>query len=314
MHDTSPHIVALAGGVGGARMAAGLTQVWPGERLTVAVNIGDDFDHLGLRICPDLDTVVYTLAGVGDAARGWGLAGETYAAFEAMKRLGGPDWFLLGDKDLATHILRTDALRRGQSLTDFTAAMAASLGVGARILPVSDAPVATLLHTDEGLLAFQDYFVGRQAAPKVRSVVFEGAQNAQPSPQLLRALASGALQGVVICPSNPFVSVAPILAIPGVRAAIENSRGPKIAISPIIGGQAIKGPAAKMMDELGLERSAVGVAEYYRGLVDIFVLHETDADLCSRVSALGMKPLVADTILSSDAARAALARTIEAAL
>lgn len=314
MHEAGPQIVALAGGVGGARMAAGLTRVWPGRRLTVVVNIGDDFDHLGLRICPDLDTVVYTLAGVGDAARGWGLAGETLAAFEAMKRLGGPDWFILGDQDLATHILRTHALRSGETLSRFTQGMAERLGVEARVTPVSDSPVATLLETDEGLLAFQDYFVGRQAAPKVRAVRFQGADQACARPELFDALTSGDLQGVVICPSNPFVSVDPILAVPGVRDAIRACPAPKIAVSPIIGGQALKGPAAKMMDELGLRRSAVGVAEYYSGLADMLVIHHTDAALSDEISALGIRPIVADTILSTEAARTGLARTIQGVL
>jgi LPPG:FO 2-phospho-L-lactate transferase len=291
------NILALAGGVGGAKLALGLAGVLPPGSLTVAVNTADDFEHLGLSICPDLDTVMYTLAGVANPETGWGRRDESWTVMDALGQLGGETWFRLGDKDFATHIERTRRLRAGESLSSVTADLAARLGIKPALVPMSDDPVRTMVTTDEGELAFQDWFVRRRCEPKVRSVRFIGAATAKPHPALLRF---GGLRGIVICPSNPFVSVAPILAVPGVRPALDEAAVPRVAVTPIVGGQAIKGPAAKMLAELGHDVSALGVARYYKGLVDGFVLDAQDASLAAKIEILGMQVRIADTMMRND--------------
>ncbi|HLF88511.1 MAG TPA: 2-phospho-L-lactate transferase, partial [Anaerolineales bacterium] len=252
-------VVALAGGVGGAKLADGLAQILPPKNLTVIVNTGDDFEHFGLKICPDLDTVCYTLAGMANPVTGWGLAGETWNALEAIGTLGGSGWFRLGDRDLGTHLERTRRLRSGQSLSQITRDFCRAWGVQPVVLPMSDDPVPTIVQTDEGELAFQEYFVRRQCHPRVRGFHFEGVQHARAAPGMLEVIEGADL--IVICPSNPWVSVDPILAIPGVREALTPSPSPStrggriVAVSPIIAGQAVKGPAAKMYAELGVEPS-----------------------------------------------------------
>lgn len=306
--STQPRVVALAGGVGGAKLAHGLALCLPPEQLSVVVNTGDDFEHLGLHVAPDLDTVMYTLAGLANSATGWGLAGETWNCLGAIRRLGGPDWFALGDHDLATHLVRTQRLGEGQSLTALTSALAQALGVRPQLLPMSDAPVRTLVATDEGELAFQDYFVARQCRPRVSGFRFAGLEAAQPTPEVMAAL--GAANVVVLCPSNPFVSLAPILDLPGVRAALLACRrrgGAVVAVTPIVAGQALKGPAAKMLAELGLEVSAVAVARAYAGLLTGFVLDAADGQLEPAIRALGTQVLVTDTIMRSEADRQRLA-------
>lgn len=272
-------VLALAGGVGGARMAAGLARMLPAGALTVAVNVGDDFDHLGLHIAPDLDTVTYTLGGINNPAQGWGVAGETTAFMGALKRLGGPDWFLLGDQDMATHVLRTLRLRAGESLSAITADFARRLGITAQIVPMSDDPVRSIVETDEGTLPFQDYFVRRQCAPRFQGIRFDGLDRARPSAGLVAALNDRDLSAIIICPSNPILSIWPILGLAGVHAALGAAAVPVIAVSPLIGAKAVKGPAAKIFAELCLEPTPAGLLSCYDGLVDGVVIDRADAHL-----------------------------------
>ena len=303
---TDRQIIALAGGVGGAKLALGLARTLPADRLTVAVNTADDFEHWGLYICPDLDTVTYTLAGVANPETGWGLRDETWNVLEAMAKVGGETWFRLGDKDLAKHLERTRRLKAGESLSTIMIDLARRLGTDTRIVPMSDQPVRTLVATPGGELAFQDWFVRLRCEPVVRSVRFAGVERAMPHPALADL---GAAAGVIVCPSNPFVSVAPILALPGVRDALKGARCPRVAVTPIVGGQAIKGPAAKMLAELGHDVSALGVARFYRGLIDGFVLDAQDAGLLPQIEALGMRVRVADTMMRDDGDKKRLAAT-----
>lgn len=299
-------VVVLAGGVGGARMAHGFAQVLPPEDLTVIVNTGDDFEWHGLLVCPDLDTVMYTLAGIANPETGWGIAGDTWAALEMLGRYGGETWFRVGDRDLATHVYRTFLWRQGMRLSEITARLCRALGVGVAVWPMSDDPVRTMVETDEGLLPFQEYFVRRQCAPRVRGFRWEGLERAWPAPEARQALAGADL--VVIAPSNPYVSIGPILALPGVEALL---RGRKVvAVSPILGGRALKGPAAKMMAELGEAPSALGVAQRYRAFLQGFVLDRADAGLAPLVAAIGIRPYVTDTVILDPPARARLAEEI----
>ncbi len=270
-------IIALAGGVGGARFANGLARILPPGKLAVVVNTGDDFLHLGLHVSPDPDTVMYTLAGLSDAERGWGLAGETFACIEAVKRLGGEGWFALGDRDLATHLERTCRLAAGEKLSAITADFAQKLGIIQAILPMSDDRVQTKLRTSEGLLAFQDYFVRRRCEPAVSEVIYDGAATAAPSPEFAVLMRAKKVRGIVICPSNPFLSIEPILAIAGVRDWLRNRVVPCVAVSPLIGGKAVKGPAAKMLMELGLQATPQAIATQYAGLIDGLVIDHADA-------------------------------------
>jgi LPPG:FO 2-phospho-L-lactate transferase len=305
-------IVALAGGVGAARFLDGLARVVPQRELFIIGNTGDDTEQHGLHISPDLDTVVYTLAGLDNKQHGWGLEGDTFHCLAALKRLGAETWFQLGDSDLATNIFRTARLRAGQPLSAVTRAIAAALGVRATIVPMSDQPVRTLIQTRGTRLDFQTYFVRRRARPAVLGVRFEGAAQATPAPGVLNAIRQA--EGIVFCPSNPIISIDPILAVPGVRRALERRRSRAVAISPIVGGRALKGPAARMMRSLGMNVSALGVAEYYRGLVDVFVLDQLDEKLAAGVQALGMRAVVTNTIMSDLAEKKALARVVVKAL
>jgi LPPG:FO 2-phospho-L-lactate transferase len=300
-------IVALAGGVGGARLAVGLAAVLSPERLTIVVNTGDDFEHLGFRISPDLDTVMYTLAGLNNRELGWGRADESWRFMETLEALGGETWFRLGDRDLAVHVARTQALLRGESLSQVTRTLAGRLGVRHPIVPMSDEPVRTIVATDEGELAFQDYFVRRRCAPAVRSFRYAGAETAAPAPAL-RALFDTPPEAVVVCPSNPFVSLAPMLAVAGVRAWLEQRRFPVVAVSPIVGGDAVKGPAAKMMRELGLPVSASAVAAHYGALVDGWIVDARDAAEADVIEAAGSVVRVTDTMMTDGARSAALAQ------
>ena len=271
------HVVALCGGVGGAKLAQGLGAALPPEELSLIVNTGDDFRHLGLSISPDLDSVIYALAGLSDPVRGWGRRDETWTFMEALKGLSGESWFQLGDGDLAMHVERTWRLAQGATLSEVTAHLCRALGIAIRVLPMSDDPVRTRVLTTEGWLDFQEYFVHRQCRPAVREFAFAGAETARAQPDALAALERRDLRAIVICPSNPFVSVEPILAVPGIRAAIQQSPAPVVAVTPIIGGKAIKGPAAKMMAELGLGVSGEAVARRYAGIIDGFVVDHTDS-------------------------------------
>jgi LPPG:FO 2-phospho-L-lactate transferase len=293
-------ILALAGGVGGARLAQGLAQVLGADELAVSVNVGDDFEHLGLSISPDLDTVMYTLADLHNREAGWGRAGETWHFMETLAQLGGETWFRLGDRDLAVHVERTRRLQAGEALSAVTADFCTRLGVRHRILPVTDSPLRTIVQTDEGDLGFQDYFVRRRCEPRVRGFRFDGADAALPSWPLAGLIEAGAIKGVVICPSNPWLSVAPILAIASLRAFLESKRVPVVAVSPIVAGNAVKGPAAKVMRELGVETSALGVARHYGGLVDGWVIDSQDADLEPAIRSGGCAVAALDTLMTTD--------------
>jgi LPPG:FO 2-phospho-L-lactate transferase len=271
-------VVALCGGIGGAKLALGLSHIVDPERLSIIVNTGDDFEHLGLNISPDLDTVVYTLSDLADRARGWGRADETWHFMEALRELGGPGWFQLGDRDLAMNVERTRALRSGVTLSSFVARAARALGIRARILPMTDDPVQTVVETEDGRLGFQQYFVERRCAPVVRALHFAGADLAAPAPGVLEALSAPSLRAVVICPSNPYLSIDPILAVAGIRAGVMNAAAPVVAISPIIGGDAIKGPTVKIMSELGIAPTTASIAAHYHDLLDGLVIDDADAD------------------------------------
>ncbi len=303
--------VALSGGVGGAKLALGLSDVLadPG-RLTVVANTGDDFEHLGLRVCPDLDTLTYTLAGIANEETGWGRAGESGAFMAALGALGGETWFFLGDRDLALHVERTRRLRAGESLSAVTSALCARLGVPARIVPMSDDPVPTVVETEEGPLAFQHYFVRERCRPRVTGFSHEGAERARPCAAFLDALATPDLGAVVVCPSNPYISIDPILALPGVRAALAACRAPVIAVSPVVGGRAVKGPTAKMMAELGTAPGAAAIARHYAGLIDGLVLDEADRAEAAAIAACGVAVEVTNTIMSARADKQALARAV----
>ena len=298
----------MAGGVGGAKLCLGLARTLAPSDLQIIVNTGDDEDFYGLRVSPDLDTVTYTLAGIANPETGWGIKGETFAALGALRRLGLDAWFGLGDQDFATHILRTRMLHEGATLSEVADRVRRALGVEHPIAPMSDDRVRTMIIADGGELAFQTYFVKMRCEPVACGLRFDGAESARMSPAFRAALDEAG--AIVICPSNPYLSVAPMLAVPGVRAAIERFAGPRIAVSPIVGGEAIRGPAAKLLAELGEDASCVGVARRYAGLCDIFVIDEVDAHLADGVRTLGMEPLVARTVMRSDADKIRLAREV----
>lgn len=306
-HNGGPaRVLALSGGIGGAKLALGLDRVLAPGALAVLVNTGDDFRHLGLHVSPDIDTVLYTLSGLSDRERGWGRADESWVFMEALEALGGETWFQLGDRDLATHVERTRRLAAGDPLSAITADFAASWGVSARILPMSDDPVRTVLDTADGTLAFQDFFVRRRAEPQIRAIRYEGADTAAPLPAAVSLIADPGLDAIVLCPSNPYLSVDPMLAMPGLRAALTAAPAPVIAVSPIVGGRAVKGPTAKIMAELGRDVSVATIAEHYAGLIDVLVIDEADA---GAAATLPCEARVAPTVMESLADREALART-----
>lgn len=305
-------IVALAGGVGGARMLDGFAALGLDDRLTAIVNTADDFELWGLYISPDIDTVLYTLSGLANVEQGWGIAGDTRVTLDAIARLGKDPWFQIGDQDFATHILRTQRLKEGRSLADVTAGFASALGIRAHIAPMSNEPVRTHIRTDAGWLDFQQYFVGRRHADDVLDVRFDGVEGAQPSGAVLPSISEADL--ILICPSNPVVSIDPILGVAGIREAIVASPAPVVCVSPIVGGKAIKGPAANMLARAGVEVSAAGVAAYYGGLVDVMVIDQQDAHLESIIREGGHDVIVLQTIMGDRDDRARLAREILAAL
>lgn len=301
-------VLALAGGVGGAKLALGLARILPPERLVIVVNTGDDDEFHGLHVSPDVDTMTYTLSGLYNPATGWGIDGDTFETLDMLKRLGAEAWFNLGSRDFAMHIRRTELLRKGATLSEATAQLTGILGIRHPIVPMSDQPVRTVLDTDAGTLAMQEYFVRYRAEPAVRAIRYEGAEDAAPSPAFAAALRDAT--AIVICPSNPFLSVAPILAVPGVRGAIEERDAPRVAVSPIVGGDAVRGPAGKIMAELGATVSAVGVAREYRGICDVLTLDTQDAELADDVRAEGIEPAVMPTIMQTDDDKIALARRV----
>jgi LPPG:FO 2-phospho-L-lactate transferase len=305
-------ILTLAGGVGAARFLEGLTRVVPAAEVYVVGNTGDDTEIYGLHISPDLDTVVYTLAGLANPVQGWGIHNDTFESLAALGRLGEEAWFQLGDRDLATHIFRTNQLRSGAALSAVTAHMAKKLGVRSSVVPMTDDPVRTIVQTSRGNLAFQTYFVKRRAKDRVLGVIFDGAPESRPAPGVLQAIRGAG--GIVFCPSNPLISVGPILAVPGIRNAIARRKCPSAAISPIVGGRAIKGPAAQMMKTMAMEVSALGVARIYEGLVDVLVIDQVDAGLAPAIEKLGMRTVVTNTIMTGIREKKALARTVVKAL
>jgi LPPG:FO 2-phospho-L-lactate transferase len=305
-------ILTLAGGVGAARFLDGLTRVVPPGEVYVIGNTGDDTEIYGLHISPDLDTVVYTLAGLANPVEAWGIHNDTFQSLGALGKLGEEVWFQLGDRDLATHIFRTSQLRSGTRLSAVTAQIAKKLGVRSSIVPMSDDPVRTIVQTSRGKLAFQTYFVRRRAKDRVLGVTFEGAPESRPAPGILKAIRGA--DGIIFCPSNPLISVGPILAVPGIRKAIAGRKCPSAAISPIVGGRAIKGPAAQMMKTMGMEVSALGVARIYQGLVDVLVIDKVDASLAPAIERLGVRTVVTNTIMTGTREKKALARTVVKAL
>lgn len=308
MSHKSKNIVALAGGVGGAKLAYGLARIVAADQLTIVVNTGDDFEHLGLHISPDLDTVMYTLAGVANPVTGWGVKDESWHMMSALARYGGPIWFQLGDRDLATHLLRSKWLREGYPYNWVTKELCRRLGVRCTVLPMSEQPVRTMIQTETEELAFQEYFVKQRCEPVVKSIRFAGVDEARPSREVTNAIRKA--DAIIFCPSNPLVSIGPILAVPSLQRIIAAAQVPKIAVSPIIKGEALKGPAAKMMSELGLEVSARGVAGQLKDVLTGFVIDQLDAAHQAAISAMGLRTLVTATIMNNDQARVRLAQEV----
>jgi LPPG:FO 2-phospho-L-lactate transferase len=300
-------VLALSGGVGGAKLALGLARVLPPGALTVVANTGDDFEHLGLHVAPDLDTVTYALAGLDNPQTGWGRRDETWSFMAALAELGGETWFRLGDRDLAIHVERTRRLKAGETLSEITADLTRRLGIASRILPMTNDAVRTRVQTREGVLDFQRYFVGLQCAPEVSGFVFDGAAQAVPQPDVVAALRDPDLRAVIICPSNPFISIDPILALPGLRAALAATAAPVIAVSPIIAGRAVKGPTAKMMTELGLTVDPLTVAAHYRGIIDGYMMDDADSHMAAM---LDLPVETTRTLMQSLDEREALARAV----
>lgn len=303
-------VLALSGGVGGAKLCRGLAASLSVEQLTILANTGDDFDYWDLRICPDLDSVMYALADLNDEERGWGLRDETWRTLIAMRRLGGDEWFQIGDQDLATHVLRTQLLRAGQSLSAVTKQISNGLGIRHSLLPMSEQPVGTKVNTDQGWLDFQQYFVRDKCQPEVRELYFEGADTAVLNPQVRQLLEDEDIAAIVVCPSNPFVSIDPILSLADCRDLLMQSSAPLIAVSPIIAGRAVKGPAAKMMRELNMPATALAVAEYYGDLLDGYVLDEADVEYADAIAAMGIKVCVAPTLMTTLDSKIALAESV----
>jgi LPPG:FO 2-phospho-L-lactate transferase len=301
-------IVVLAGGVGAARFLQGLVQVVPQQRITVIGNTGDDRDFYGLHVSPDLDIVTYTLAGVVNETQGWGIRNDTYNTMSQLTFLGGEDWFMLGDRDLATHIHRTKQLNEGRTLSEVTDDIRKRFGLEIQLMPMSDDPLTTHILTPVGLLHFQEYMVKRRCEDEVLDVVFMGADQARPTPGIIDAIKQA--EAILLAPSNPIVSIGAILAVPGIHDALHEASGMVVAVSPIVGGAPIKGPADKLMSGLGMEVSAVGVARRYRDFLDVMVIDEQDADLLPRIEDLGIPAIATNTIMRDNESKAALARTV----
>ncbi len=300
-------VVALSGGIGGAKLALGLSRVLPPEDLLVVANTGDDFEHLGLSVSPDIDTLMYVLAGLDNPVTGWGRRDETWSFMDSIGALGGETWFRLGDRDLATHVERTRRLHAGETLSAITQDFCRRLGIGPRVLPMTDDRVRTMLRSEAGWVEFQDYFVHQQCRPVVHEIAFDGAAAALPQRDFMAALQSGRVRAVVVCPSNPFISIEPILAVPGVRAAIKACGAPVVAVSPIIGGRAVKGPTAKIMTELGIPVNTTAVAQRYGDLLDGYVIDEADA---AEAAGFGAGVTLAPTLMNTLEDREALARVV----
>lgn len=301
--------LALSGGIGGAKLVLGLSKILAPEQLSIVANTGDDFEHLGFKISPDLDTVMYTLANLNNQVQGWGLAGESWNFLAALKNLGGETWFQLGDRDLATHLTRTRLLAEGKTLTEATQYLCEKLAVAPTIFPMTNSAVPTLVQVaPEGLLAFQHYFVRERCEPVVSGFQFQNIEQAQPSPLFSQALTNPDLAAIIICPSNPFISIDPILSIPGIRQALRDTPVPVLAISPIVGDAAIKGPTAKMMKELGMPITAYAVAQHYHDILQGFVLDRQDESQTKEIQSLNVATLVTETLMNTLEDRIQLAR------
>jgi LPPG:FO 2-phospho-L-lactate transferase len=303
-------VVALSGGIGGAKLATGLAQSGNAVNLAIIANTGDDFEHFGLKVCPDIDTLIYTLARVNNSETGWGREGETWSFMSAMSELGGDTWFQLGDKDLAQNVLRTAQLQNGKSLSEVSKYLAAQLGVTAQVIPMSDASVSTTIVSADGVLEFQQYFVRDQCRPVVTDIVFRGIESARPSPEFCRLMDSDDVAAFIICPSNPYLSIDPILSLAGVRDGLRKNKAPVIAVSPIVSGDSLKGPTAKIMAELGVPCSATQVAEHYKGLIDGLVIDERDEDLVEEIASSGIAVKTAATIMRTAEDRIDLANVV----
>ena len=296
--NNSPKFIAVSGGVGGAKLALGLEKIFQSEDLMIVGNVGDDFRHFGLHISPDIDTLLYTLSGKSDVEKGWGLANETWQFMSAMKELGGDTWFQLGDRDLATHVERTRRFQNGESLSEITDYFRRTFGIGATIIPATDSQLRTIVETDIGVLNFQEYFVRERCNPRIQNLQFQGSKSAFPQQELTKALRSKKLQSIIFCPSNPLLSIDPILSIQGLKRAFADSGAKIVAVTPIVGGAAIKGPAAKNLSELGYPVSATTVAKHYEGLIHGFVLDKRDREETKQIEKLGIAVLVAETIMN----------------
>ncbi|GAX44321.1 2-phospho-L-lactate transferase [Tolypothrix sp. NIES-4075] len=303
-------VLALSGGIGGAKLVLGLSHVLPPEQLVIVVNTGDDFEHLGLHISPDIDTQLYTLAGINNPDTGWGRAEETWSCMSTLETLGGETWFQLGDKDLAMNLYRTARLNDGASLSEVTEELRKRLQIGPQVLPMSDDSVRTKIETECGLLPFQEYLVRAQSKPKVTAVHYIGAGKSRAVDRFTDLLQNDSLHAIIICPSNPYVSIGPILAIPEVHMGIKNAQLPVIAVSPIVSGRALKGPLAKLMREFGVSASAAAVAEHYRGLIDGFVLDRQDGEQKKSIETTGIPCCVTNTVMHSLDDRIQLARDV----
>ena len=302
--------LALSGGVGGAKLAVGLTHAVPPEELAVVVNTGDDFEHLGLHVSPDLDTLLYTLAGLNNPTTGWGRDAETWSFMGALEEVGAPTWFRLGDKDLALNVLRTHALRSGTTLNEFTADIAERWGIASRIIPMSNETVRTVIETEIGPLDFQDYFVRRRCEPVAQSIQFRGASDAAPVAELEEIMTAGSLAAVIICPSNPYLSIDPILSVPGIRDALRRCGAPVVAVSPVVSGESLKGPTAKIMNELGIICSATAIAQHYRGLINGLLIDADDASLEADIADFGMAVKLSNIVMRSAEDRCTLAKMV----
>ena len=302
--------LALSGGIGGAKLALGLEHIFNSPKLMIAGNTGDDFEHFGLNISPDLDTLLYTLSGKSDLERGWGLANETWSFMKAMKEIGGETWFQLGDRDLAIHVERTRRLHEGERLSLITSSFCRKLGVKSQIVPATDDSLKTLVKTPEGILSFQHYFVKDQCRAKIIALQFDGSENAQPCSALEKVLESLLLKTVVVCPSNPFLSIDPILAILGLRKKLKKSKARIIAVSPIVGGNAVKGPTANNMRDLGFTVSACSIAKYYSDFIDGFILDKRDEKEIAVIESLGIRVGLADTVMTDLQSKIKLAEDV----
>ena len=314
MMGSAGRILLITGGIGGAKLSVGFSKIYESDLLSFVVNTGDDFDYMGLRICPDIDTLLYSLSDQADQKRGWGLFDETWNCLDSLKKFGCETWFNLGDKDLATHIYRNYLMMRGHSLSDITLDIAKQFSINSLIMPMSNELLQTVLHTDEGSLDFQDYFVRRRCMPVVRSVSFANVESARPSAVLLDYFAKTPPEVIVLCPSNPFLSIDPILNVPGLTQLILDSGAPVLAISPIVNGDSLKGPTAKILTELGMSVCAVQIAKYYQenypGLISTFVIDNSDIGLTNRIQDLGLNVFVTHTIMNLEREKVELAESL----